>query len=205
MNDTTLKTRVLLGSFFLFVMLLSSGFASAGNIIVRTVPESYWTPNHTYRVDVFADNTGLYGQSTAGANWQLVAPSQLAQYMTITQAQWPSSNDFFQGSHVAWSVIASNWNKHGKIVDSNLPSDRSGILATYYVTLASGANPGTYSFSLNPGNTKFINGDSQTQSYVVQNVPFHIPISTSASSVTRIGLAGGSTASAGTCSPLNNC
>lgn len=189
----------------LFVSLMPLASAT-GTAIIKTVPQSTtWIPGNTYRVDIYADNTGLNGWATAAMNWKLRAPSQLSPFMTITQAEWPSSNDFFGGQSIFEQVLGANWNMHKKVVNGNGVANNIGLVATYYISLNSSAPRGTYSFDLNSASTRFYDASAISQPYVVQNIPFTVPLSTSVGGVTKLGSAGGHSSSGSQCLQPDAC
>src|SRR3989344_5584247 len=107
---------------------------SSPSVIVKTVPvQLAWKADGVteYQMNVYADNTELNPESTAGANWQIVQPSGLGPYIVITRAEWPSVNDdFFSGFSIFFQTLGANWNAHGKSVTGTGPANKNGILAS---------------------------------------------------------------------------
>ncbi len=165
----------MLVGFFLLASVFASSFVAAGDVILKTAPaQNVWRADGVteYRVDVYADNTGLNGESTRGIEWALVAPSALAPYLSMTRAEWPVSGDFFAGYSTFWSSLGLNWNLHGKLVSGSGPSNRQGVVASYWFKVSTAAPVGWNSFSVNDVNAYSPSLDTQPLS--VQHEDFKI-------------------------------
>ena len=150
------------------------GGSDSGDIILKAVPEqTNWIADGTteYRVDVYADNTGLNGLPTTGASWRIVPPLGLENTIIITNAQWPTQNDFFEGFSVFFQIIGINWNLHGKVVWGNGPSNRTGYLASYWFKVNPGFN-GQTSFDFQ--DVEFNDPQANLQPYHIEYVPFNV-------------------------------
>jgi hypothetical protein len=161
---------------FLLVGVFASAFVSAGAVVLKTVPQQVnWKADGTteYRMDVYADNTGLDGVGTAGIDWKLTVPQGLAPYITLTHAEWPTSNNFFAGYSTAFSQL-NGWGPNTKVVWESGPSNRQGIVASYWFTINSAAPLGARSFDFDMGDTFVSDSSGNNEEFVVQNVPFTV-------------------------------
>ena len=143
-----------------------------GDIIIKAVPvQANWIADGTteYEVKIYADNTGLAGESTKAAQWQLLKPVGLEDNIIMISAQWPTQNDFFEGFNVLFPILGVNWGVHTKLVNNPGPANKAGVLAVY-------------KFKVNPGftgqtNFDFVLGETgfcQSGGTVCTQQPYHI-------------------------------
>ena len=160
-----------------FVSFSFIAIASAAEVVIKTVPvNSSWRADGVteYQMNVYADNTELNPEATAGANWQIVKPAGLESYIVVTRAEWPaSSDDFFNGFGTAFQILGANWNAHGKAVFGTGPANKNGILASYWFTVSPGF-VGQTSFDINPDNTAFGDQLGNPQFFSIENTPFTV-------------------------------
>ena len=126
-------------------------------------------------MDVYADNTGLNGEETISAEWKILAPSEI----TFTRAELPSSDDFFEGFEMDGTFnyatsLTSNSRLTGNFGATG-PSNRDGVLGSYYFTVDADALPGTRAFDIDPvWIWLYPIGFGYEQPYVIQNTPITI-------------------------------
>jgi len=181
-----MKRQVLLLA-LLGIFVFSLVFASAGrgldiqgDVVLKAVPEqTNWIADGTteYEVKIYADNTGLNGEQTKAAEWKLMVPSGLDGKITMTSAQWPTQNDFFEGFSIFFQSLGINWNLHGKLVNGGGPANKVGVLAVYKFKVNPGFT-GQTSFDFYLEETGFCSGGLEDtciqQPYHVEIVPFTV-------------------------------
>ncbi len=174
-----MKNKVLTGLFGLILLVAIVSFsanASAAQIIVKTIPEkNVWVADGVteYRMDVWADNTELNGEWTEGAQWRILKPVGLENYITITDAEIPTQSiDFFAGYNMFYQSVTPSWSLQGRLTSSGGPANRTGYLGSYWFTVSPGF-VGQTSFNLD--NVGFLGpGGTSQQPYIIQNVPFTV-------------------------------
>ncbi len=173
-----------LASLYLFASNYANVLYSPNEAVFRIVPaQTSWIANGTmqYRVDIIADNRPLFPERTYGGDWQLVKPQGLENYIVAVGASANISKpqDFFNGYSQLNSQVNTNWGQQYRSIytQNGGPTNRSGILASYWFTVSPGAQPGSYSFGINEFNTVFYSVDGSgviEQPYHVESVPFTI-------------------------------
>ena len=152
------------------------------NMIIESVPQSgNWIADGTteYRMDVYADSTGIPTETIVSAEWDVVVPS----YLTVTRAELPSTNnpstnvnDFFyninmnSGFNRVDSTVGSGELTDNVRISNNFVSgavNKDGLLGSYWFTV----NPvysGPSSFDLN--SVYFFNPNFDEYSNDLENV-----------------------------------
>jgi hypothetical protein len=99
-------------------------------------------------------------------------PSGLDGKITMTRAEWPTQNDFFQGLQFSIQNLGVNWNGHTKAVIGGV-SNSNGIVASYWFIVNPGFN-GQTSFGFNEENIEFSDPLGASQPYHIEYVPFNV-------------------------------
>lgn len=155
-------------------LVTSISFASAAALIKTDLERNILIADGVteYRLNIWADNTGLEGATTDGIQWSVYIPAELQPFMTVTRAEWPDSQDFFEGSTMFWQRISIDMQGQARLVDIGQgKSNQQGYVATYYFTIAPGFE-GKTRFDM--GGISFVDPDANEQEYTVENEEFTV-------------------------------
>jgi hypothetical protein len=125
-----------------------------------------------YRGWAYADNTGLGGELTDGAEYRFEIPTYLN---SISNFGKPNSDrDFFEGNPMFFENILGPGSLSGRLVSSGFGvSDKVGDLQWYDFTVNQGAPAGQGNFELGL-DTGLLDPDGGQQPIAIQNSPFYI-------------------------------
>lgn len=159
------KSFVLLGTFFVSLLLLSVSFAaaSASPRLISTPQQPLWIADGStvYTVNIYANNIPLDGTSTRGLEVQYMLPQADGYSFNLVGFSWPSENDFFQGYHVMNFGHDAGTHWISKTVSSPGPSNRDALFATLKFTVSptssvSGTQSTSVAFDANEGLNYFV-------------------------------------------------
>ncbi len=172
--------KLLFGLFLgIFVFSFVSS-ALAQEAVIRTVPynDCPWIADGVtqYRMDVFADNTGLNGDVTDAIQWRNKVPAGLDGYIDVVRAEIPSienngREDFFAGSSMFFEIVRPDWSGQARVVDLGQgKANRQGYVGSYWFIVRDIQRPVRTSFNLDA--TGFADPNGVLQPYRIENVPF---------------------------------
>jgi len=183
LNSMEKKKSLLLFLSLIVAFVLILTFVSA-NVIIKSVPvQSRWVADGTteYRMDVYLDTTSEPLEIITGAEWEIAVPS----FLTVTRAELPAQNDFFEGFSMApgWNRVDSTVSggeltDNVRLVDLTIngfnygPSNREGILGSYWFTVNTNAPLGVTNFGLN--GLYVYDGNADPLATTIEDIPFNI-------------------------------
>lgn len=163
-------------------LLVVTSFSLASALpqaVIRIAPEQpCWVPNGItqYKVNVYAANVELNPQTTQAIQYRVVRPQGIAptNISFVNAASGLSqSTDFFSGYNSSLNMISSSWTSSQiRGVFGSGPSNRNGLLASYWFTISPGTPYGQYAFNLSHIN--FAYNQNTSQDYRIESVPFKL-------------------------------